>query len=185
MAAMNPRLVVLLLCASLFPAVQAKAKTILPDSCGDDSVTFDVSTKKDQPPPPPPAEGKAQIVFIEDENAKLDSFRYANVRYGLDGAWVGANYGDSYFIIDVTPGVHHVCANVQASKLWLGIFKKAVDMATFTAEAGKVYYFSANMKVTRSGDDSRTFDFTFSPIDEEEGRYRVKAWKVATWKIKK
>ncbi|MGA3159626.1 MAG: hypothetical protein ABSC77_00300 [Terracidiphilus sp.] len=47
---MNPRLVVLLLCAPLL-AVCARAKTILPDACGDDSVKFEVSTLKNQPAP--------------------------------------------------------------------------------------------------------------------------------------
>ena len=35
---MKPNLALLLVCASLVPAVQARAKTVLPDACGDDSV---------------------------------------------------------------------------------------------------------------------------------------------------
>ncbi|MGA9068957.1 MAG: hypothetical protein WB424_01805, partial [Terracidiphilus sp.] len=62
---MKPRVVVMLICASLLAAMQASAKTILPDACGDDSIKFEVSTQKDQPPPAPPAAGKAQIVLIE------------------------------------------------------------------------------------------------------------------------
>jgi hypothetical protein len=181
---MNPGLFVLLLCASLVPAMQAKAKTILPDACGDDDVKFKVDTKKDHPAPPPPTAGKAQIVLIEDENSKLDSFNSATTRFGLDGAWVGADFSDSYFAVDVEPGVHHVCGNIQDSAMWFGLFKKAVDMATFTAEAGKVYYFMATVNVTRNG-GNRTFEFGFSPVNEDEGKYRVKAFKYSTWKTNK
>lgn len=180
---MNPRIVVLLLCASFAATMQAHAKTVLPDACGNDSIKFDVKTEKNQPTPAPPADGKAQIVFIEDENSKLDSFNSAMTRFGVDGAWVGANYSDSYFTVEVEPGVHHVCGNIQASAMWFGLFKKAVDMATFTAEAGKVYYFIATVNVTRNG-GNRNFEFGFSQVNDDEGKYRVKAFKHSTWKTK-
>jgi hypothetical protein len=173
---------VISLCFCLAMGLQARCTT-LPDSCGDDSVKFDVKTEKNPQPLAGPVEGKARIVLIEDENAKLDSLHYALVRYGMDGAWVGATYGDSYFTLDVQPGVHHLCADVQASAMWLGEFKRAVGMATFTAEPGKVYYFSSSMIVTYNG--GRSFDFGFSAIDEDDGKYRVKAGKLATWQTKK
>ena len=68
---MNPGLFVLLLCASLVPAMQAKAKTILPDACGDDDVKFKVDTKKDHPAPPPPTAGKAQIALLKTKTVNL------------------------------------------------------------------------------------------------------------------
>jgi hypothetical protein len=108
MVAMKARLVLLLLCASLLSAVQARAKTILPDACGDDKVKFDVTTQKNQPAPAPPADGKAQIVFVENQEAKA-TLHYVTVRYGVDGAWAGANYGNSYFAVTIDPGVHHLC----------------------------------------------------------------------------
>ena len=180
--------------ACLACAPLASAKTILPDACGDDSIKFDVSTKKDQPPPTPPAEGKAQIVFVEEQNARA-SFHLVTVRYGVDGNWVGANYGDSYFVLDITPGVHHLCVNAQGDK-------KAVGVTSFTAEAGKVYYYEASTTVIRSGGGMITTSgpngpstgmapssvnksFQFNQLTEDEGKYRVKAWKLATWKTNK
>lgn len=189
---MNPRLVLLLLCASLIPAVQASAKTILPDACGDDSVKFEVSTQKDQPAPAPPAAGKAQVVFIENENQGLGFGKHATVRYGMDGSWMGANNDNSYFVVNIDPGLHHLCASWQSS---LGQLKKSIDVASFTAEAGKVYYFAADIKITvvrgasgpgvTSGGGGGSVDFGLAPLNEDEGKYRVKAWKLSTWKTNK
>jgi hypothetical protein len=170
MVAMKSRLLLSLLCLALVSAVQARAKTILPDACGDDSVKFDVKTEKDHPAPVGPAEGKAQIVLIEYQ----DSMKLP-VRYGLDGAWIGANYGNSYFTVDVLPGVHHLCANMQYSHI-----KNIVDMSTFTAEAGKVYYITANVIFARNVHHK----FKLLLESEDVGKYRVKTGEFATWKTK-
>lgn len=181
-----------LVCLALAPL--AYAKTILPDACGDESVKFDVTTQKDQPTPEAPPTGSAQVVFVEEQNARA-SFHLVTVRYGVDGSWVGANYGDSYFVANVAPGVHHLCVNAQGDK-------KAVGVTSFTAEAGKVYYYEASTTVTRSGGGMVTTHgpngqtgtgmapgsvnkfFQFTQLSEDEGKYRVKAWRLATWKTK-
>ena len=177
-----------LLCAwialALASSGQAWAKTILPDACGDDAVKFEVKTEKVQMAPAAPPDGKAQIVFIEDENHMIGAFMHATVRFGLDGAWAGANYNNSYFAVNVDPGVHHLCASWQSSL----VFKKMIDVAKFTAEPGKVYYFAADIKVTSTGSGkqaSNNYDFGMSQLDEDEGKYRVKAWKLATFRSSK
>ena len=68
------------------------------------------------------------------------------VRYGVDGAWVGANKGNSYFAVTVDPGVHHLCVSWQSALRQ--IEEEHVRMAIFTAEAGKVYYFAAQSGLT-------------------------------------
>lgn len=171
---------VLVVCVSLLFAVQARA-TILPDACGDDKVKFDVKTENSKTALAPPEDGKAQIVFIENENHMIGPFMYATVRFGMDGAWAGANNNNSYFTLSVAPGVHHLCASWQSA---LGRVKKNIDVASFTAEPGKVYYFAAIVKVTPTGDNNANIDFSLSQLDEDEGKYRVKAWKLATWKSK-
>ena len=177
---MKPNLAVLLLCSSLVFAVQARATT-LPDACGDDKVKFDVKTEKSETAPAGPAEGNAQIVFIENENHAIGPFMTATVRFGLDGAWAGANNNNSYFTVTVDPGVHHLCVNWQSA---LKMLKKSIDVASFTAEPGKVYYFAAEVKVIPVGDNNATYDFGLSQLDDDAGKYRVKAWKLATWKSK-
>lgn len=200
---MNPKLVLLLFCASLVTAAQAGAKTILPDACGDDSVKFDVKTEVNQAAPAPPTAGKAQIIFVEDGDARTGSFVHPIVRYGMDGSWVGANHGDSYFTVDVEPGTHHLCANWQSSNQ---TFKKSFDVASFAAEPGKVYYFvvkagatgggggyvtpamGSNGAMTRGGmvfGGALNINFNLTQLSEDEGKYRVKAWKLATWKANK
>ncbi len=173
---MNARLWVCFLCASLACAGQARANT-LPDSCGADSVKFDVKTEKSEAAPAGPAEGRAQIVFIENENQVIGPFMHATVRFGMDGAWVGANSGNSYFVLEADPGVHHLCASWQSS---LGNTKKDVDATSFTAEPGQVYYFAA--QVTVNSETSITFGL--SPLNEDEGKYLVKGRNFSTSKPK-
>jgi hypothetical protein len=201
MVAMKSKLFLLLLCALLVCGVCASAKTVLPDACGDDSVKFDVKTEKDQRQPAGPAAGKAQIVFIENENQALGIGKHATIRYGMDGTWMGANNDNSYFVADVDPGVHHLCVSWQSS---LGVLKKSIDVASFTAEAGKVYYFAANIAITNTGGGmvaptmgangqmsgggmvhgAANVNFNLAQLAEDEGKYRVKAWKLSTWKSK-
>ena len=59
-------------------------------------------------------------------------------RWGLDGTWVGANYRKSYFFFYVDPGDHRICTSRQSG------FKSQTKISaalSFTAEAGKAYYF--------------------------------------------
>lgn len=176
----------LFLCFFLVPMVRAE-KAILPDACGDDDVKFKVEVKKGQPPPAGPSAGKAQVVFIEGEDKRIDSLHHALIRFGLDGAWVGANYGDSYFTVDVQPGEHHLCADIEAPAVSKGTSKHALEVKTFTAEAGKMYYFLANVGHDRGGgifnfSPTTWVTFSFSAINEEQGAYRVKTSQFATWK---
>ena len=175
---MKPRLSAFFLCASLALAVQARA-TILPDACGDDKVKFDVSTKASKQPPAAAPDGKAQIVFIENDDKEIGCIALCEVttRVGMDGAWVGANNGNSYFVLAVDPGVHHLCASWQSA---LPTLKKNVDVVSFTAKPGKVYYFAAQIVDTGGKEVPPTI--ALSQLNEDEGQYRVKAWKLATWK---
>jgi len=88
----------------------------------------------------------------------IGPFMYATVRFGLDGAWAGANNNNSYFAVTVDPGVHHLCVSWQST---LRMLKKSIDVASFTAEPGKVYYFAANVKVIPTGNNSATMISAF------------------------
>jgi hypothetical protein len=145
--------------------------TVLPDACGDDKTNFQVTTQKDQPAPGAPEADKAQIVFIETVNKNTFFTLPITTRYGLDGAWVGANEGNSYFVVPVAPGVHHICAD------WQGAFnfnKKKTGLTSFTAEAGKTYYFQAEITVQAHQNDATHKSLELSGLNEDEGKYRIK-----------
>lgn len=194
MVCMKPRLFALFLCASLISAVQANAKTILPDACGDDGVKFDVNAERNQMSSPLSApEHQALLVFSGKGQAVI--------RYGMDGVWVGANKGDSYFTVSANPGIHHLCAGWQSIS---GKLEKNIGVLSFTAESGKVYYFEAEAGESGGGGgyvapgagrgmaggggfvggSKRNYFFELKQLDEDTGKYRVKAWKLATSKPK-
>ena len=166
--------VLLLFVFLAFPA-HSRATT-LPDACGNDKIKFDVTTEKNPPAPASPAAGKAQIVFIEDQNKEHNPWHpWDTVRFGMDGAWVGANKGNSYFTLDVAPGLHHLCASWQGGVRGVESF----DLAPVTAEPGKVYYFAA--EITES---QYYYHFSLSQLNDDQGKYRIKAWKLSTSKPK-
>ena len=112
--------------------------------CGPGKVQFDVTTDKKQHPEAKAEAGKAAVYVFEDERRdpgqRLGS---VTTRIGVDGQWVGANHGKSYFFFPVDPGNHALCANWQSS---LKMFSKLASAASLTAEAGKVYYFRASVE---------------------------------------
>ena len=157
---MKPSFGALLLCAFVVTAVQARA-TVLPDACGSDKVRFDVTTQLGQPLPAAPEAGKARIVFIETTTGMS-----VTSRIGMDGAWVGADQGNSYFALDVTPGVHHLCANWQST---FAVLDKNIALFPLTAEPGKVYYIRVKIMMGKD-----FVDFDLAPVNEDEARYLIK-----------
>jgi hypothetical protein len=155
--------------------------TVLPDACGQDNVKFKVSNQKGQTAPAGPAADEAQIVIIE--NPEMDPqcvgpSCHVTVRIGLDGKWMGASHDKSYFAFSVAPGEHHLCANWQSA---LGSLNKLVGMASFTAEAGKVYYYQVKpvmRPTTEREPDEYRLDLT--PLVEDEGKFGVKVLALST-----
>ena len=181
---MKNKFAILAVAAALVFSAQVWAKTVLPDACGDDKVKFDVDLKKDQPPPAPPEAGKAQIVLIQNTGA-YDHFM-PPIRFGVDGAWVGANKNNSYFAISVDPGEHHICTSLQMGAGRGSLVKSSAQLATFTAEAGKTYYFEAAINIISGGSNGGgAVSFDLTQLTDDVGKYRVKAWKLATWKPNK
>jgi hypothetical protein len=108
--------------------------------CGADNVQFDVKTDKSRHPQGQVPPGKALVYVFEVERTDAQAFKIGAVtmRIGLDGQWVGANHGNTYFYFPVDPGDHNLCANWQSS---LGRFSKLASAVSLTAETGQVYYF--------------------------------------------
>jgi hypothetical protein len=187
---MKTRLALLLFTAMLSTSEAWAGKpTVLPDACGAD-IKFDVKTQKNPPAPTPPEEGKARLILIAYWS--LGSY---DVRFGMDGKWLGATKGNSYFVASIAPGEHHFCGSVQNSS------KRAADLVgtlVFTAEAGKTYYLEYAVSV--SGSPGGMVSVTgpnsahetgmvpglmipssnFFLDTEDDGKYRVKAFPLAT-----
>ena len=127
---------------TLSATLQASAST-WPDACGKDSTQFKVKTSKKQAELVAPESGKALIIFTESVSGDFASDPVA--RFGIDGAWAGANKGASYFAVSVAPGEHHLCAVRQSGAKSDRI---NVGEATVKAEAGNIYYY--DFKITRT-----------------------------------
>jgi hypothetical protein len=185
---MNGKTIIALFAMLLAGATSSRAVT-LPDACGSDQVKFNVKTQRNHSAVPEPGAGQALIVFVEKMNREGMGFCLGcnvTTRVGVDGAWAGANKGDSYFTFSVTPGKHHVCVNWQSDLH--GLASKSEALA-FTAEAGKVYYFETDvlMKSQDAGQHQSYIEdrLHVKQVEADEGQYLAKASALSEWKTKK
>jgi hypothetical protein len=176
------------LCLCALAPLRAAAR-VLPEACGEEGFKFKVTVQKGAAPMPAPVPGKARLVFIEtlDKHGVLGPA--PTVRYAVDGGWVGANKGDSYFILDVDPGVHQVCANWQA----VNTTGRNFGLAQLNAAADHTYYFEAAiLEAAESagppgapGSQNWTdIQFHFVPVPEQQAQYRLRdaGWSTFTSK---
>jgi hypothetical protein len=181
------------LCAACLPALaHASKKNVLPDACGADDVEFNLTPASGLPASAPIPDGKARIVFIEsyDKPGVLHGGGWGGgknftTRFGMDGAWVGAAGGNNYFVVDVAPGEHKLCASVKGKKEYIG-------MDSVTAEAGKTYYYDAKYSFESSavntyGGNNQMYsgrvvhyDAAYSVLKEDDGKFRVKSAEPVT-----
>jgi hypothetical protein len=113
------------------------------------------------------------------------------------------------FVVAVDPGERHLCVKYHIAAIYPGSVKQETAMvAAVTVEAGKVYYFQSTVGATGGGGGGYVAPtmgangqmsgggfvhggggglpvFGFGRIDDDTGKYRVKAWKLATWKTNK
>lgn len=144
--------------------------------CGPADVQFDVKTDKNQHPIAQPEAGKALVVVFQEE--RQDPGINLNLaapltRVGLDGKWVGANRGQSYFFFSVDPGDHRLCTNWQSSFKRLSKLGSAV---TFTAEAGKVYFFRQQVEERHD----RSPNLQLEPADNADGQFKIASLALST-----
>jgi len=120
---------ILILAVSAFAQVSPAAPT---PACGPANISFSVQLDDSQHTPAEPEPGKARVYFVHDAGTGFLAW-YPTVKVAVDGTWVGANHGNSYFSVSVDPGEHHVCVNLQSS-----VVAQRVELAHFTATAGSV-----------------------------------------------
>jgi hypothetical protein len=150
--------------ASTAFAQNASTITAVASGCGTVDIKFDVKTEKSQHPAAQPEPGKAVIYFVEDDT-QFQSRPLPITRIGLDGTWVGANHGNSYFYLTVEPGEHHLCANWQS---FVGFGARHQSAAAhFTTEAGQSYYFTVKNTWLR---EVMIMKIALEPLDSDKGQ---------------
>ncbi len=168
---MRIALVTLLLAASAFAQVPPAASTA---ACGPENVSFKVKLDESQHTLAQPDPGKARVYFFQDAGTS-HTLGYPTVKIAMDGAWVGANHGNSYFSVSVEPGKHHVCVTLQSS-----LVAQRVELTHFTAEAEKVYYYRTRLVM------SRTVELLdLDPIDSDQGKYLIASFPLSVSNPKK
>jgi hypothetical protein len=160
--------VVLFLSASFLTAspgfAQVSGITLRGRACGSGTVQFDATADASQHPLAQPEAGKAAVYVIGSFVG--DSPSEPTVKVGVDGAWVGAIRGKSYIFVSVQPGDHHICVNWQSGILTpSGLFA----LASFTAEAGKTYYFRARTLNV----NNHSYSLDLDAANDDEGQYLV------------
>jgi hypothetical protein len=170
---MKAALVVILFAASAFAQDQS-AIAAAEAACGPKNVNFDVKQDATQHPTPQPEPGKALVYVVEDLGQCPDcggvgrivsDVSGAIIKVGMDGSWVGANQGSSYFFFPADTGERHLCVNWQSR---LEVHSRAFAMANFTTEAGKIYYFRA-----RVFPGEHDYSFELDPINSDQGKFLV------------
>jgi hypothetical protein len=140
-------------------------------ACGPDKVKFDVTSTAGGGPVAMP-DGKALVYMVEEALANCDTNCSATVKVGLDGSWIGANHGASYFSFPVSPGEHHLCLRWQ-SRFWAR--NHLVALANFRAEEGKIYYFRIRAYATESLGSQMDLD----PINSDQGEFFVASYPLS------
>lgn len=154
---------------------QGQATTLAAAGCGPNEVQFDVKTDKNRHPGAQPESGRALVYVF---NAGSSAGR-VTTRIGLDGAWVGANHGESYFFFPVDPGDHRLCTNWQSSFKRLS---KVGSAANLKAEAGKVYYFRTKIYFEEKSNQPTV---KLELVDDAEGQFLIASSAFSTFHPKK
>jgi hypothetical protein len=141
-------------------------------ACGPSDTQFSIKTTAGASTLQQPDSGKAVVYVIEEQ--KFKAIRDVTARVGLDGAWVGANRGNSYFFFSVDPGEHHLCTD------WISDFVpngRLVSLTPLSAEAGQTYFFRVRTSggrgsmAERSTADGALIDLDL--VNNDEGKLLV------------
>lgn len=143
-------------------------------ACGSEIGSFKVKLDESQHTLAPPDPGKARVYFIHDAGTRWTA-GYPTVKIAVDGTWLGANHGNSYFSVSLDPGEHHVCVALQSS-----LVAQRMELAHFTAAAQTFYYYRTRLVLARNVELLQ-----LDPIDSDQGKYLIASFPLAISKPKK
>jgi hypothetical protein len=149
--------------------------------CGPAKQQYEVKAEQGHHAAAQPTSDKALVYVMESLRSRC-FLCDTTTRVGLDGAWVGANKGDSYFSFSVDPGEHHLCAELQSGSS--GADGKALN--SFTAEVGKTYYFRSKLADRNSsGKGEVEWVVDLESIDGDEGQFLAGSYGLSSFHGKK
>lgn len=120
-----------------------------PDACGP-ATKFTVVTDSTAPTA---SANKALVYVVEDQRG------HYTTAFAVDGKWVAADHGRSWFAVAIDPGAHHVCLAKHPGHLRAA---RSLDLA-----AGKSYYFLIDLNGVGLGLDT---PMHLRPLDPDEAR---------------
>ena len=177
------------LLTGMFCAIPALAQNQTTDprmaaGCGPMATQFRVKVDKAKHEILQPEAGKSLVYVIVQETPRPGDVTYignVTTRVGADGAWVGANYGESFVSFVLEPGEHRICADWQKSKQRLG------DAADLTTEPGKTYYFLLELGtgVTVKGSVVAAPEVKLTAVESPAGMMLVSRTGQSRWEKKK
>jgi hypothetical protein len=170
------RLVVVLMVAGMLLATAALAQPSPPNptACGPENVYFKVKLDDTQHTPAAAEPGKARVYFIHDAGTD-HTLGYPTVKMAVDGAWSGANHGNSYFSVSLSPGEHHLCVALQSS-----IVDQRFELAHFTAAADTLYFYRTRLVTSRSVEL-----LELDAIDSDQAKYLISFFPLSVSSPKK
>jgi len=161
--------VLALLLFSISACAQDLSAAAAESACGPSNVQFAIKTDNSEHLLAQPDPGKALVYVVEDQKFKV--VNDVTTRVGMDGAWVGANRGNSYFSFSVEPGKHHLCTDWISSFLPNG---RIVSLTSLTAESGKIYYLRVRTSASpTSGKAGAGASIDLNLVNEDEGKLLV------------
>ena len=154
--------------------------TLATAACGPKAKNFNVTLDGSQHTPVQPDAGKARVYFILDDGP-LGNHQHYILKIGLDGAWVGAYKQNSFLVTSVEPGEHHICATVQSN----ASIGHLTELAHFTAEAGRVYYFRTRFIPGINTLYPVAPYLDLDPLDSDEAKYLIASYPLSVSHSKK
>lgn len=136
-------------------------------SCGPRDVMLDVrQTDGAGRPSKQPASGESLVYVVQDVQEQVPANSSLVTRFGVDGRWVGANRGRSYFYMELQPGTHHLCVSGQWTRLRS---ENSIALRRIIMDNGQVYYVRVRFLYPAEGGISLGLE----TVDEDEGRFLV------------
>jgi len=157
--------------------------------CGPEQAKFDVKRETHSHPTGTPEPGKALVYVFGDSELDNAAIHIGglNTRVGVDGTWVGAYGYKSYTYFSVDPGEHRLCTSQQSSVK--SRRDNTASAITFTAEAGKEYYFRTQPSPTSLAASTTTGvpngEVELATLDPAQAQLMIPKWAYSTSQPKK